>query len=1040
MANISLIAVRLAETLMRGDLVYIADEESQAEQLSEMLTALVGDGAIIFLPSSDALPGDDAPPSPANTGRRMAALHRLRMLQQAPHRPPLACLMSVEATVQHYPPPEHFDRAPPTLHPGDTLEAGMFETLVARLGYIQDDRVDEPGEVAIRGNVIDIFPADAGMPVRIETGEGRVTALRSYEPGSQRTIAMRDALEIGRATEPAVDPTILILRHLKPGNIAFAAKVAARRKRLLELAADARGDDEGAGIAIEEKRWSDALADWSIFSIDETDIDRVPYFAESRSPILAFTRFARSMIERGRRLVVSGSARDLRFLRSRVSDRLGIEMEEAGCWSDIMQMSPGRHAFLEMAGGRGFTAPDLVLVTATDLLGSRASGAQEALRSTAAGQIATDMRCGDMVIHEDHGIAIVEGLEAMPVEAGGGEAIALRYAAQARRLLPIDQAARLWRYGAQADAVALDKLDGSSWKRRQRQIQAALRESATALATRAQQRSACRAPKMEADPAAYERFASGFAFTETEDQSRAIGAVRADMASGSAMDRLLVGDVGYGKTEIALRAAAICVLAGYQVMVIAPTTVLIGQHLETFKRRFEVIGGNVCGYSRLTGNSEKKEVEAALSGGSASVVIGSTALLSKSIRPAKLGLIIVDEEQRFGAADKAQLRKAADVHMLTLSATPIPRTLQAALVGLQQISIIATPPARRQPVRTSLAGRDMQPVRTALLREKSRGGQSFVVVARIADMAAVRQQLEEAVPELHIVEAHGKMPVSDVDRIMVAFAGGKGDVLLATNIIEAGLDVPRANTMIVWHADRFGLAQLHQLRGRVGRGNRRGQLILLGARDGCLSDQTVKRLRTLATYDQLGAGFEISARDLDLRGAGDLVGETQAGHIRLVGIDLYQAMLRKALRQARGERVDDWSPELRLGATGFLPEDWLPETDIRLNLYVRLARLEGIAELQAFEEEVIDRFGSLPAPAMQLLCAARIRLLARGLGIARIDAGSTTIALTLRKDHCCTISVADAVKKRDRLIFTVSADEQSRLTTVEHLLESFIPT
>jgi transcription-repair coupling factor (superfamily II helicase) len=554
----------------------------------------------------------------------------------------------------------------------------------------------------------------------------------------------------------------------------------------------------------------------------------------------------------------------------------------------------------------------------------------------------------------------------------------------------------------------------------------------TELAAERAQRTA---PVLEPDLAAYERFAAGFAFTETHDQARAIEAVRADLASGKPMDRLVVGDVGYGKTEVALRAAAAAALAGKQVALAAPTTVLARQHIETFAERFEGSGITVAGLSRLSSAAEKKAVKAGLKDGSIRVVVGTGAVAGKGIAYADLGLVIIDEEQRFGAADKTRLRDLSAGHVLTLSATPIPRTLQNALIGLQQLSIIATPPARRQPIRTQVGAFDAEVVRTALLREKSRGGQSFVVVPRIEDMAPLSEQLRKLVPELELIEAHGKMPAADLDEAMVCFARGDGDVLLATNIIEAGLDVPRANTMVIWRADRFGLSQLHQLRGRVGRGSRRGQVLLLTDPEHAIAPRTLKRLRTLEAFDRLGAGFAIAGRDLDMRGAGDLLGEAQAGHMKLIGVDLYQFLLESAVRSARGEDVERWTPELHLGLDGRLPAEWIPDEELRVTLYARLARLADPEAIEHFAEELEDRFGALPEAAGTLLTVARIRASAKAARIARIDAGPGAIAFTPRRDFAGDTKAAGLTAKGDRLLLAERIEDAGkRLDRVAEML------
>jgi transcription-repair coupling factor (superfamily II helicase) len=400
--------------------------------------------------------------------------------------------------------------------------------------------------------------------------------------------------------------------------------------------------------------------------------------------------------------------------------------------------------------------------------------------------------------------------------------------------------------------------------------------------------------------------------------------------------------------------------------------------------------------------------------------------------------VIIDEEQRFGAADKAKLRaRAADGHVLTLTATPIPRTLQSALVGLQDLSVIATPPARRQPIRTATGPFDAEQLRAALLRERSRGGQSFVVVPRIEDIGPLAAQLARLVPDLAVHKAHGKMDAAEVDSAMIAFAQGNGDILLATNIIEAGLDVPRANLMVVMHADRFGLAQLHQLRGRVGRGARRGTILLLTEAGRELGPATAKRLKTLEALDHLGAGFAISAQDLDQRGAGDLVGEEQAGHVRLIGVDLYQHLLHAALATARGETIERWVPDLHLGGAAGLSEDWIAEEEVRLNLYLRLARLADDDAVDRFAEELEDRFGALPPPAQRLIAIARIRRLAYAARIARVDAGPSAIALTPRPDFGGPLGGLEA--KGERLLLRGDPGPDP-LSAVTALLETLLPS
>jgi transcription-repair coupling factor (superfamily II helicase) len=524
-----------------------------------------------------------------------------------------------------------------------------------------------------------------------------------------------------------------------------------------------------------------------------------------------------------------------------------------------------------------------------------------------------------------------------------------------------------------------------------------------------------------------------FPFSETSDQLRAIEDVLDDLASGHPMDRLVCGDVGFGKTEVALRAAAAAALSGRQVAVIAPTTVLARQHVRSFQRRFAGFGIEVAHLSRLVTAAEARHVKKGLADGSVRIVIGTHALAAKGVTFKDLGLVIIDEEQRFGAAHKAKLRAmASGGHVLTLTATPIPRTLQAALVGLQELSVIATPPSRRQPIRTFLTVFDPATLRQALMRERRRRGQSFVVCSRVEDIEPMREKLARIVPELKIVVAHGQMPPAETDDVMVRFADGEGDVLLATNIIESGLDVPRANTMLVWRADRFGLSQLHQLRGRVGRGRVRGTAYLLTEPGQELPKATEKRLRTLEALDRLGAGFAISAQDLDQRGAGTLLGEEQAGHIKLIGADLYQHMLKRALRGQTYE--DERTPEFNIGLTGSIPVDYVNEPEVRINLYARLARMDPSEAIDDLEEEIEDRFGPIPEALKNLLVLTGMRQLCHRLGIARIDAGPQAIALTFRPGAAERLPLEDVIGSSqgeirwsgERLVFAASDEDPER--------------
>ena len=1011
--------LRIMRSIGDGPVLYLCDDDAEAEGLAAVIASLLSDARVVHLPASDTLPGDDAPPSPANVGYRLTALRSLRKLSRNGGHENIVVVTTGEAAARRYLAPEAFAAAPPSIGVGDPIDPEEFREEAIALGYFEDDRIDEPGEIAVRGEVIDLSPADAGAPVRINLADGHIAAIHYFDPVTQLRGEECEAIEIGRAAEPEGDASATLLDHLTPGTLLLSPLAEKRRRRFTQLARRAAKDAGATLGVVDDARWQAALENWRRESESCTvDLESIPRFAEAKSPAREAKRFLEDERLAGRAIVIAGSRRDLRFLRSRLGESFEI-VENCESLRTLPGAGNGSLVFLCAPLDRGARNEGLALVAAADILGTRALLDSGSSAARQVGFASVEVRPGDLVIHEDHGFASVIGLEPAPGPEAG-EVIALEYAAEARRLVPVSDAGLLWRYGGDAESVKRDKLDGAGWDKRRAEISKAIAETAKSLITLAEERAKLSAPEMEPDAAAYERFVSGFPYNETSDQARAIAAVRDDLASGRPMERLVIGDVGYGKTEVALRAAAIAALGGYQVVVAAPTTVLARQHLEEFTRRFGDTDITVAGLSRLTSAAEKKSVIAGLADGSIGVVVGTAAVVGKAVRYAKLGLVVIDEEQRFGAADKAKLRQATNVHLLVMSATPIPRTLHRAMVGLQQVSVIATPPARRQPIRTTISDVDDPTIGLALRREKMRKGQSFVVVPRIADLAEMRKRLERLAPDLSLVEVHGKMPSAELDEAMVRFAGGQGDILLATNIIETGLDVPRANTMIIWRSDRFGLAQLHQLRGRVGRGRRRGLVILTTAGE-TVTQATQKRLRTLETFNQLGSGFSIAGADLDQRGGGDILSDAQAGHMKLIGVELYQHLLEGALRRARGEAQREWYPDIRSGTTGAFPSDWIPEEDVRLNLYIRLARLSERTELEAFEAELADRFGPLPDAARSLIDQALLTILALETGIRAVNAGPKAIALTPTEADEQALKNAGLVASGDRWL--ASPDE-----------------
>ncbi|MCL4766212.1 MAG: DEAD/DEAH box helicase [Hyphomicrobiaceae bacterium] len=611
---------------------------------------------------------------------------------------------------------------------------------------------------------------------------------------------------------------------------------------------------------------------------------------------------------------------------------------------------------------------------------------------------ALGLQPGDLVVHADHGIGRFEGLATIDAD-GSRDFFALAYQ-DGRILVPVETADLLSRYGTAETAVRLDRLGGKAWRKRKGRLEKRIGIIARRLIGIAAARELATAPVLAASPADYVRFCEGFPHKETPDQAEAIEAVLEDLASGKPMDRLICGDVGSGKTEVALRAAFHAAMTGWQVAVVAPTTLLSRQHTETFVRRFAGFPVTIAQASRLSGGKGLAEARAGLLKGDIRLVIGTHALLTEAVAFARLGLIIVDEEQRFGVRHKERLKQLREgVHVLTLTATPIPRTLQLALSLVRSLSLIVTPPAGRRPVRTVVC--DMQParIRKALLAEKERGGQSFYVCPRISDLGTVAPMLARDVPEVSVVSAHGRMSAAELDRVMEVFLARQADVLLSTTIIESGLDIPSVNTMIVHDAHRLGLAQLYQIRGRIGRAGVEAHAWLTVPPGAELTPGARRRLEVLARLDPVGAGFTVASRDMDIRGAGNLLGEEQSGHLRDVGFDLFQTMLKlavEALRKGEQPDLDLWAPRISLGLPIRIPDSYISDPAERAEVYWSIAGLATGEQIEAYARELVAAYGPLPRGARRVLMLLRLKQMCREARVAEVVAGPKGAVLTLR--------------------------------------------
>jgi transcription-repair coupling factor (superfamily II helicase) len=651
----------------------------------------------------------------------------------------------------------------------------------------------------------------------------------------------------------------------------------------------------------------------------------------------------------------------------------------------------------------GFEAPDLAVIAEQDILGDRL--VRPAQRRKKTDQFLAELAnfsSGDLVVHVEHGVGRYEGIETLDIGGAPHDCLKVIYDGGDKLYVPVENIEVLSRFGSEDLAVPLDKLGGAGWQARKARVKQRLREIAQALIRTAALRAVHTGTVLTPPDGLYDEFSARFPYAETEDQQRAIDEVLADLAGGKPMDRLVCGDVGFGKTEVALRAAFVTAAAGYQVAVVTPTTLLCRQHVKTFTERFAGLPIRIGHLSRLVSAKEAARVKAELKAGKIDIVVGTHSLLAKGIEFANLGLLIVDEEQHFGVAQKERLKELrADVHVLTLTATPIPRTLQLALSGVREMSLIATPPVDRVAVRTFVLPYDPVVVREAVLREHYRGGQSFYVVPRIEDLDKVAERLRKLVPEIKFVMAHGRMAPTHLEKAMTAFYDRQYDLLLSTHIIESGLDIPTANTMVIHRADMFGLAQLYQLRGRIGRSKQRGYAYLTLPPGRVLNPTAAKRLQVMQTLDTLGAGFTLASHDLDIRGAGNLLGDEQSGHIREVGVELYQQMLEDAVKEARGQAAaaQEWTPQISIGMSVLIPESYVADLGVRLGLYRRIAALVGKSEIDAFAAELIDRFGPLPAEVENLLGVIAIKQLCKQAGIEKVEAGPKGVVLSFRHNR-----------------------------------------
>jgi transcription-repair coupling factor (superfamily II helicase) len=1060
-------------------LAVICRDRGRMTELARTLGFFAPEISVLQFPAWDCQPYDRVSPHGGILAQRLTALAQLSRLQGSDK--PIVVLTTINAAVQRVPALQNVAAQALSVAPGHVVPMDSVVAWLEHNGYHRASTVREAGEYAVRGGILDLYPAGLDLPVRFDYFGDSLESIRSFDPETQRTQMSMRALDLVPISEfqlvtetikrfrtgyvaefgaPSPDDALYtavsegrrypgmehwlplfqdrmdtLFDYLPDTPIALEPQVEeAVRERFKQIQDYYEARKEALGMTgggvVYKPLPPDRLylkEDEFRARLGESALVRVTPYAvpEAADTIDAGAKAARNFAPERQDGNVNVFERVVEHIQALQSarkkvvvalwsegsrDRMGSMLRDHGlkqltsvnAWRTV-QATPRNETMLAVVGlEAGFETETVALITEQDILGDRLVRPRKSSRKldNFISEV-TSLSAGDIVVHVEHGIGRFIGLQTLEVGGAPHDCLELHYANETKLFLPVENIELLSRYGSESANVELDKLGGSGWQNRKAKLKNRIREMAGELIKIAAERMLRETPKLNLEQGPYDEFCSRFPYDETEDQLSAINAALADLESGRPMDRLVCGDVGFGKTEVALRAAFAVALAGKQVAVVVPTTLLARQHAKNFTERFRGFPVRVEQISRLVPPKEQREIKKGLADGSVDIVVGTHAVLGKTVQFRDLGLIVVDEEQHFGVGHKEKLKQLrAEVHVLTLSATPIPRTLQLALTGVRELSIIASPPVDRLAVRTFVAPHDPVMIREALLRERYRGGQSFYVCPRIEDLAEVKDFLDKNVPEMKVAVAHGQMAPTTIEDIMAAFYDGKYDILLSTTIVESGLDIPTANTLIVHRADMFGLAQLYQLRGRVGRSKLRAYALFTLPTAHKITAQAEKRLKVLQSLETLGAGFQLASHDLDIRGSGNLLGEEQSGHIKEVGFELYQSMLEEAITNLKAGIVepvaDRWSPQITVGMPVLIPEDFVEDLAVRLSLYRRLADLETDEEIDNFAAELRDRFGELPVEVRYLFKVAAIKAYCRRANVEKVDTGPKGVVLSFR--------------------------------------------
>ncbi|MEM9809627.1 MAG: transcription-repair coupling factor [Pseudomonadota bacterium] len=1110
-----------------GVTTVITRDAGRAASMISMLRFFAPKIPIVSFPAWDCLPYDRMSPGPDVMAQRLNALASLAAREEGT---PLVLVTTVAAATQRTLPKDLIRQASFKAKPGVSLEMDDLIAYLVTNGYSRASTVREPGEFAVRGGLLDLFPPGTDEPIRLDFFGDTLESIRAFDPVSQMTTHQRREINLTAASEvlltdetisrfrkgylerfgtPGDDPVYeavsqgrrqagmehwlplyyeelgTLFDYLDDGLVFLdhlGAEAAEERFKQIQDYYEARADDlrtsETAALDsvpyrpmapgdlyLLKEEWKDRLDDAALRPLSPFSpqgSERAFDFGAKQGRSFAAERAGGQNVfgavatyikekKENKRVIIAGwTEGSADRLKTVLADHDVGGLAALKSWSDV-HSDKGVLPVVVLGLEHGFETKDLCILAEQDILGDRLVRKTKTKRAENFLTEASSLSVGDLIVHVAHGVGRYEGLETIEIQGAPHDCLRLVYHG-GKMYLPVENIELLSRFGSDDPNHPLDKLGGANWSIRKAKMRERIKMMAEQLIAIAAKRAAKKSEILSPPEGVYDEFCARFPYAETDDQLNAIDDVLSDLANGTPMDRLVCGDVGFGKTEVAMRAAFVAAMNGRQVALICPTTLLARQHAKGFKERFAGFPLNVHQLSRFVSTKDASATRAGLKDGSVDVVIGTHALLSKQVGFRDLGLLIIDEEQHFGVKHKERLKEfRGDTHVLTLTATPIPRTLQLSMSGIRDLSIIATPPVDRLAVRTTIGPFDGVVARETLLREHYRGGQSFYVCPRVSDLDHVADYLRNQVPEVKFRVAHGQMAAGELEDIMTAFYEGKFDVLLATTIVESGIDVPTANTLIVHRSDMFGLAQLYQIRGRVGRSKQRAYAYLTTSARKKMTDGAQRRLKVFQSLDTLGAGFTLASHDLDLRGAGNLLGEEQSGTVKEVGVEMYQHMLEEAVAEMKDGAVsggETWSPSINIGSAVLIPSSYVTDLDVRMSLYRRLSDATEDQEVEGFAAEMIDRFGPLPREVESLLQIVGIKALCRRAEVAKIDAGPKGAVITFREQFPNPLGLVTYLSETpydmklrpdQKLVFKQSwPDEKARLKGCRRVLNVLV--